>query len=404
MNEMSRLTTKDPMESLSLLENAAPESRGILNHKDPLLSKMYKLLRESDRARNLLQCDESSAEWSLDCLLHMPGELGEIMRQVTLSYGWRLAGGYDIVVPALIESPHFFLKTILQGVNGAEEIAEKSNEKMKKLADEWRSALPVEKREEFDRILTLGKQFSRMRDARGLSTDLEGVGLCRRGLLEAGRRLEEKGIIHKREHITVATKREAIALLTGDLGRLRSSSSNGSSIGPVEVPTADVLQQRFEHIQNADPSLVPRGLGSPPDPTPELPESMASVRRTMDALDSSLIRGTWGEGNNHDDDDSSKSSDRVTGVPASMGKVTGPVRRILSDQDLRQVQQGDILVTYSSSASFNIVLGLCAGIVTDYGGMLSHAAIVAREYGIPAGTLLYSNWELFGSLFSHVPM
>ena len=32
----------------------------------------------------------------------------------------------------------------------------------------------------------------------------------------------------------------------------------------------------------------------------------------------------------------------------------------------------------------NLVVGLCAGIVTDYGGVLSHAAIVAREYGIPA--------------------
>lgn len=381
MNQMARLTGKDPMDSLVLLENAAPESRGILNYKDPLLDKMYQLLRQSDQAKKLLQCDKNSASWSLDCLLHMPGELGEVMRKVALHYGWRIAGGYDIVVPALIESPHFFLTTILQGVNEAEELAKKSEEKMKRLAKEWRDALPPEKREEFDHVLSLGIQFSRMRDARGLSTDLEGVGLCRRGLLEAGRRLEEKGVIHKRQHITVALKREAIALLAGDLGRLRSTGTRG----PVEVPTADVLKQRFEHIQNADPSLVPRSLGTAPDPVPELDDdSMRAVKRTMDALDSSLIKGTWGEGN-HDNEDVINSSDRVEGVPASMGKVTGPVRQILNDSDLQKVQKGDILVTYSSSASFNIVLGLCAGIVTDYGGMLSHAAIVAREYGIPAG-------------------
>jgi phosphoenolpyruvate synthase/pyruvate phosphate dikinase len=71
-------------------------------------------------------------------------------------------------------------------------------------------------------------------------------------------------------------------------------------------------------------------------------------------------------------------------VAASMGVTTGPVRMVLNDGDLRKVKKGDIVCTYSCSASFNCVVGLCAGIVTDYGGMLSHAAIVAREYGIPA--------------------
>ena len=67
-----------------------------------------------------------------------------------------------------------------------------------------------------------------------------------------------------------------------------------------------------------------------------------------------------------------------------MGKVTAPVTVVVQDSDLQKVKKGNIIVCYSSSASFNIVLGLCSGIVTNYGGMLSHAAIVAREYGIPA--------------------
>lgn len=153
----------------------------------------------------------------------------------------------------------------------------------------------------------------------------------------------------------------------------------------MEVPTAEVLERRYNDIQNANPSLIPRSLGTPSGPSPALPDSMPSVARTMDALESSLMKGTWHEGDHTNDDEINKSSDKVKGVPASMGKITGPVCLILNDNDLQKVNQGDILVTYSSSASFNIVLGLCAGIVTDYGGMLSHAAIVAREYGIPAG-------------------
>ena len=100
-------------------------------------------------------------------------------------------------------------------------------------------------------------------------------------------------------------------------------------------------------------------------------------------MDSGLMKGIWDEGS-HTDEDVTKNPDKVKGVPASMGKVTGPVCLILQDDDLQKVKKGDIIVTYSSSASFNVVLGLCAGICTDFGGMLSHAAIVAREYGIPA--------------------
>jgi pyruvate,water dikinase len=47
------------------------------------------------------------------------------------------------------------------------------------------------------------------------------------------------------------------------------------------------------------------------------------------------------------------------------------------------LQQGDVLVTRSTASSFNVVLPLLGAVVTDRGGQLCHAAIVAREYGIP---------------------
>jgi pyruvate,water dikinase len=48
-----------------------------------------------------------------------------------------------------------------------------------------------------------------------------------------------------------------------------------------------------------------------------------------------------------------------------------------------RIVKGDVLVTQSTTEAFNILLPLLGGIVTDAGGLLSHAAIVAREYGIP---------------------
>ncbi len=57
--------------------------------------------------------------------------------------------------------------------------------------------------------------------------------------------------------------------------------------------------------------------------------------------------------------------------------MTGP-------REFDRIVKGDVLVTESTSEAFNILLPLLGAIVTDRGGLLSHAAIVAREYGIPS--------------------
>jgi pyruvate,water dikinase len=66
------------------------------------------------------------------------------------------------------------------------------------------------------------------------------------------------------------------------------------------------------------------------------------------------------------------------------GVYEGPARIISGPQDFNRLQQGDVLVTRNTGPAFNVVLPLLGAIVTDLGGQLSHAAIVAREYGIPA--------------------
>jgi pyruvate,water dikinase len=73
----------------------------------------------------------------------------------------------------------------------------------------------------------------------------------------------------------------------------------------------------------------------------------------------------------------------VAGLPVHPGVYEGPVRIINGPQDFNRLQQGDVLVTRNTGPAFNVVLPLLGAIVTDRGGQLSHAAIVAREYGIP---------------------
>jgi pyruvate,water dikinase len=88
-------------------------------------------------------------------------------------------------------------------------------------------------------------------------------------------------------------------------------------------------------------------------------------------------------GNLNDDPDQIVPQDSIRGVSASGGVYEGTARVVKDTSEFGRLQQGDVLVTRNTSAAFNVVLPLIGAVVTDRGGALSHAAIVAREYGIP---------------------
>ena len=62
----------------------------------------------------------------------------------------------------------------------------------------------------------------------------------------------------------------------------------------------------------------------------------------------------------------------------------GPARIVVALEDFARVQSGDVLVCPSSNPSWVPLFGIIAGLVTNTGGVLSHAAVVAREFGVPA--------------------
>jgi pyruvate,water dikinase len=64
--------------------------------------------------------------------------------------------------------------------------------------------------------------------------------------------------------------------------------------------------------------------------------------------------------------------------------VTGKARVILSPEEFGSMKQGEILVASMTTPAWTPLFAMAVGIVTDYGGPLSHSSIVAREYGIPA--------------------
>ena len=80
----------------------------------------------------------------------------------------------------------------------------------------------------------------------------------------------------------------------------------------------------------------------------------------------------------------SERDDEVRGTGASAGIARGPARVVIDQSAFGSVQPGDIIVCPSSNPSWVPLFAIAGGLVTDTGGVLSHAAVVAREFGLPA--------------------
>jgi phosphoenolpyruvate synthase/pyruvate phosphate dikinase len=76
----------------------------------------------------------------------------------------------------------------------------------------------------------------------------------------------------------------------------------------------------------------------------------------------------------------------IKGIPASRGRVCGTAKVLTSLDQISKFKKGDILVTIATSPDWTPLIFTASAVVTDMGGSLCHAAIVSREYGIPAVT------------------
>lgn len=73
----------------------------------------------------------------------------------------------------------------------------------------------------------------------------------------------------------------------------------------------------------------------------------------------------------------------VKGTVASRGRATGKAKLLLSVDDIKKVNKGDIIVAPMTHPQLVPAIAKSAGIITDFGGLLCHAAIISREFGIP---------------------
>ncbi|QIX28470.1 hypothetical protein ncot_19140 [Nocardioides sp. JQ2195] len=335
-------------ELMALLRGTSPVSTGFASDE---LDRAAKAITASDRARDVLHgggaADEVLAALAADAAAgeEVSGYL-EAVRHRSV--------GYDVGDRTAGEMPELLLGALRAAVAGTSAAPESESG-----LGAVRAAVPAEFLADFDDRYAEAKLMNRLRDERGNYSDGWATGLARRALLEAGRRLAGVGKLADAEHAVDLEAAEVADLLRG-----------GSS------PSAAEVEERFlwrttHTIADAPPFL--RAMPAPPPPVHLLPKQARRSAVAVDTMISNLFVPA----------DKPNTATVLHGLAVNKGSYEGTARLVDNAGDFSRIEQGDVLVTRMTSPYFNVVLPLLGAIVTDRGGQLCHAAIVAREYGIP---------------------
>jgi phosphohistidine swiveling domain-containing protein len=334
---------------LGLMRGASPISGGGSAQHAALVTAY----RADPAARQALDAADDPGEL-LERLRREPTATGQALNDYLDFVGYRLLDGFDISGRYALEMPDVLLRSIKTAIDDTGVETDIDSE-----VAEVRSHVPEEHREEYDALVAEARIGYRVRDERGVYSDIWASGLMRRAALAAGRRLTERGRLHDREHFVFADIDEMCAIVEGS-----------------PTPTADELAARLTYHQTYTAKDAPAHLGDDPMPPPDPSTLPPPMQRVMAAMGLAMDEMFASSEQEHEDT-------VIRGLPASSGIREGIARRVAGPADFDRIQQGDVLITESTTEAFNILLPLLSAIVTDSGGALSHAAIVSREYGIP---------------------
>src|SRR5947199_9115597 len=337
-------------ELLGLMRGSAVVSAGGSDE----MERVKGAFAQDPAAREVLASGGDPAQ-VLASLRSLGGEAGAAISGYLDLVGNRLVDGFDIAEPTAFELPDALVRAMRIAVSGETQAASDIDARIA----EVRAQVPAAHQAEFDELLGEARLTYRLRDERGVYSDIWASGLMRRAALAAGRRVASRGRIATPQQMLDASLDEMCALVAGTGG-----------------PSVDELAKRAEYRATYTAKDVPPFLGPPKPPPADLAGVPPSVRRVMRATSIALDH-LFGSSQ-------AQNEEKVLyGLAASKGVYEGPARRVSGPSEFGRIAKGDVLVTESTTEAFNILLPLLGGIVTDAGGLLSHAAIISRECGIP---------------------
>ena len=285
---------------------------------------------------------------SIDDLAALPGGPAFVSQlRVFLDEHGHLGQGFDdLGLASWAEEPAMLVaelaKRLEHPVEPAADRAARLGREADALADSFRARLAdqPEKLAEFERLLALARQIGRLTETHNYWIDRMAQARLRTFAMQVGARLVREDIIERPEDILYFRRSEVPDVIRSLADR-----------------RALVADRQREHA---------RWRTVKPPATVGKPSTAASSGRFSGERfakeDEAIVRGTG----------------------ASAGIVRGPARIVLGPDDFGRVRPGDIIVAPSSNPSWVPLFTIAGGLVTNTGGVLSHAAVVAREFDLPA--------------------
>jgi len=266
-----------------------------------------------------------------------------------------------------LDVPFAFLRNYIKKLEAGETVArplEAIRSERDRLVREYTALLPTDQdREVFQAKVSLARTVFPYIENHNFYVEHWFQSRFWRKVRELGQVFVSAGFLESADDI-FCLRRDEIAMALSDMcsGWAVGAPARGPEYWPREV------QRRKRILEALRKWSPPRALGVPPEVVTE-PFTIMLMGITTDSI------ATWLHGN---------VAAGLNGFAASPGVVEGRARVVTDIAELDQVCEGEILVCPTTAPSWAPIFSRIRATVTDIGGMMSHAAIVCREYGLPA--------------------
>jgi rifampicin phosphotransferase len=319
---------------------------------DVELSKIAGMIRDSQPV--MAAFEGSNGEEFMTALDRLEGgaQVRAAIDRFLVSYGHRGHSDRDIYFERYVDNPQIVYNAIEAHMRSDIDIEEQhraNNRRRDELVDEVvenlkRQPLGFLKAEAFKLALPYALRFLALRDNERQHIDRHAYAF-RKAALEAQRRLEERGLADSDRDVWFLTLDELFEHLARRSNRTLTRAKIAARMSNFDA---------IDHKEWTPPKFIKGHV-----PMPE--------RSSVTMLDDG--------------------SSVLSGVPASRGVVTGTARLVKKQSEIGKVGKGEIAVVNSTDPGWTPMFAGISGIVAETGGLLSHFACLAREYGLPAAQI-----------------
>lgn len=287
-------------------------------------------LKESDKGREWLQ------------------SLNEFVNE----YGWRTIGNWDAKNPTWVEDPSLTIPGIRQFMGAPTFLVDEAREKLiQKREEAEKDALakvPEDKKERLTKLLRAAQWAQICDEEHVFFTENYGSALGRYVTKEIGKRFAEAGAIDEPDDLYYLLPEEIVPRII--------NKYSARSLVAARKEEHKRFREREPEPFIGDTNALPQAMGI-----------NVLVRSTIAPMPN--VRPELGAD--------------LYGTVATPGAVEGVVNRIMTEDDFDKFEAGSILVTVETSSAWTPLFNMAKAVITDVGGVLSHSAIIGREYGLP---------------------